>query len=68
MCDKPICYRGPLCSLPLSKQAAQLSSHTTRYIYVPLVPKGLNIIVFHAHPVRGKSHIQRNATGKVATI
>ena len=24
-------------------------------------------VVLHAHPVRGESHIQRNATGEVAT-
>jgi len=25
-------------------------------------------VVLRAHPVRGESHIQRNATGEVATI
>ena len=25
-------------------------------------------VVFHAHPIRGESHIQRNTSGKVATI
>ena len=25
-------------------------------------------VVLHAHPVRGESHIQRNATGEVATL
>jgi len=25
-------------------------------------------VVLHAHPVRGKSHNQRNTTGEVATI
>jgi len=28
--DKPICYRRPLCLLPLSKRAAQLFSHTMK--------------------------------------
>ena len=28
--DEPICYRGPLCQLPLSKRAAQLFSHTMK--------------------------------------
>jgi len=32
----------------------------SRYIY--------NGVVFHAHPVRGESHNQRNATGEVATL
>jgi len=27
---EPICYRGPLCPLPLSKRAAQLFSHTMK--------------------------------------
>jgi len=30
MGDEPICYRGPLCRLPLSKRAAQLFSHTMK--------------------------------------
>jgi len=25
-------------------------------------------VIFHAHPVRGESHNQRNATGEVATV
>jgi len=25
------------------------------------------VVVLHAHPVRGESHIQRNTTGEVAT-
>jgi len=28
--DEPICYRGPLCQLPLSKRAAQHSSHNMK--------------------------------------
>ena len=27
----------------------------------------MNVVVLHAHPVRGESHIQRNTTGEVAT-
>jgi len=30
--DEPICYRGPLCQLPLSKRAAQLFSHTVKSV------------------------------------
>ena len=26
------------------------------------------VVVLHAHPVRGESHIQRNTTGEFATI
>jgi len=32
----------------------------SRYIY--------NGVILHAHPVRGESHNQRNATGEVATV
>jgi len=32
-------------------------------LYAP----GIRIVVRRAHPVRGESHIQRNATGEVAT-
>ena len=28
--DEPICYRGPLCQLPLSIRAAQLFNHTMK--------------------------------------
>jgi len=28
--NEPICYRGPLCQLPLSKRAAQLFSRTRK--------------------------------------
>jgi len=28
--DERICYRGPLCQLPLSKRTAQLFSHTMK--------------------------------------
>ena len=28
--DEPICYRGPLCQLPLSERVAQLFSHTMK--------------------------------------
>jgi len=28
--DEPICYRGPLCQLLLSKRAAQVFSHTMK--------------------------------------
>jgi len=27
-----------------------------------------NGVILHAHPVRGESHNQRNATGEVATV
>jgi len=40
--------------------AISLTIACSRYIY--------NGVIFHAHPVRGKSHNQRNATGEVATL
>jgi len=36
-----------------------LSYYCSRYIY--------NGVILHAHPARGESHNQRNATGEVAT-
>jgi len=35
--------------------------------YCLLAPR-INIFVLRAHPVRGESHNQRNATGEVATV
>jgi len=40
--------------------AISLTIACSRYIY--------NGVMLHAHPVRGESHNQRNATGDVATI
>jgi len=40
--------------------AISLTIACSRYIY--------NGVFFHAHPVRGESHNQRNTTGEVATI
>ena len=37
-----------------------LTTACSRYLY--------NGVIFHAHPVRGESHNQRNTTGEVATI
>ena len=39
--------------------AISLTIACSRYIY--------NGVILHAHPVRGESHNQRNATGEVAT-
>ena len=39
--------------------AISLTIACSRYIY--------NGVIFHAHPVRGESHNQRNTTGEVAT-
>ena len=47
----------------------QLSSHamiTLLLLVRPTYMYGVN--VFHAHPVRGESHNQRNTAGEVATI
>jgi len=40
--------------------AISLAIACSRYIY--------NGVILHAHPVRGESHNQRNATGEVATM
>ena len=40
--------------------AISLTIACSRYIY--------NGVILHAHPVRGESHNQRNATGEVATL
>ena len=40
--------------------AISLTIACSRYIY--------NGVILHAHPVRGESHNQRNATGDVATL
>jgi len=40
--------------------AISLTIACSLYIY--------NGVILHAHPVRGESHNQRNATGEVATI
>ena len=37
-----------------------LTIASSRYMY--------NGFILHAHPVRGESHNQRNATGEVATV
>jgi len=44
---------------PRSLYCCLFAPHIYIYIY---------IIVLRAHPVRGESHIQRNATGEVATL
>jgi len=41
--------------------------HPTRSLYYCLFASRIYIFVLRAHPVRGESHNQRNATGKVAT-
>jgi len=40
--------------------AISLTIACSRYIYFG--------VIFHAHPVRGESHNQRNTTGEVATV
>jgi len=40
--------------------AIPLTIACSRYIY--------NVVILHAHPVRGESHNQRKTTGEVATL
>jgi len=46
----------------------QQLDHLTRSLYYCLFAPPIYSVVLHAHPVRGESHIQRNAIGEVATI
>jgi len=47
--------------------ASKNSDHPRKSLYC-LFPPHIYIVVLRVHPVRGKSHIQRNATGEVATV
>jgi len=47
--------------------ASNNRDHPTRSLYYSLFAPCICIVVFRAHPVRGESHIQCNATGEVAT-
>ena len=40
---------------------------TPQSLYYCLFAPGISIVVLRARPVRGESHIQRNANGEVAT-
>jgi len=40
---------------------------TPQSLFYCLSAPHIYIVVLRAHPVRGESHIQRNATGEVAT-
>jgi len=48
--------------------ASNNGDHPTRSLYYCLFAPRIYIFVLRAHPVRGESHNQRNATGEVATI
>jgi len=41
--------------------------HAPQSLFYCLFAPRIHIVVLRAHPVRGESHIQRNATGEVAT-
>jgi len=41
--------------------------HAPQSLYCCLFAQRIYIVVLHAHPVHGESHIQRNATEEVAT-
>jgi len=48
--------------------ASNNGDHLTRSLYYCLFAPHIHIFVLRAHPVRGESHNQRNATGEVATL
>ena len=48
--------------------ASNNRGHPTRSLYYCLFAPHTYSVFLHAHPVRGKSYIERNGTGEVATI
>jgi len=58
------------CTLVVTFNRSQVSigrAFTPRSLYYCLFVPRIYIVVLRAHPVHGESHIQRNATGEVAT-
>jgi len=48
--------------------ASNTKDHASQSLYYCLFTPLIYIVVLRAHPVRGESYIQRNTTGKVATV
>jgi len=63
--SQSLCVRQSSCSIVHTLISAELSRRNLSY-YCLLAPL-IYIFVLLAHPVRGESHNQRNATGEVAT-
>jgi len=57
-----------MCAKLHTAAASNNRDHLTRSLYYCLFVPRIYIVVLRAHPIHGESHIQRNATGKVATL
>ena len=57
-----------MCAKLCTVAASNNRDHPTRSLYYCLFAPRTCIFVLRAHPVRGESHNQRNATGEVATL
>ena len=57
-----------MCAKLRTVAASNNRDHPTRSLYYCLLAPHTYIFVLRAHPVRGESHNQRNATGEVATV
>ena len=56
-----------MCAKLRTAAASNNRDHPTRSLYYCLFAPRIDIFVLRAHPVRGESHNQRNATREVAT-
>jgi len=57
-----------MCAWLRTVPASNNRDHVLQSLYYCLFTPHIYIIVLRAHSVRGESHIQRNATGEVATL
>jgi len=57
-----------ICAKLSTVAASNNGDHPTRSLFCCLFAPHIYIFVLRAHPVRGESHNQRNATGEVATL
>ena len=57
-----------MCAKLRTVAASNNGDHALQSLYYCLFAPRICGVVLRAHPVRGESHIQRNATGEVATL
>jgi len=57
-----------MCAKLRTAAASNNSDHARNLSYYCLLAPRIYIVILRAHPVRGESHNQRNATGEVATL
>jgi len=57
-----------ICAKLRTMASSNNRDHPTRSLYYCLFAPHTYIFVLRAHPVRGESHNQRNASGEVATV